>query len=168
MAMYSYSLQYLRQLDTSTHHRSKKTSCTRFRKDLDFWFCYGVPLYSLYGLDICRNYNCFCLTHVWLAFEKDYDKMKHVYYNLYQNTNTVIPTETNFYKHIQEHFLFLFQVDDFSAMEGVELVSQRQVLLEEESSPCLPLRRAEWGFLLNLTSPSRQTLLARREYHCPA
>ena len=93
--------------------------------------------------------------------------MKHVYYNLYKNTNTVIPTETNFYKHIQEHFLFLFQVDDFSAMEGVELVSQRQVLLEEESSPCLPLRRAEWGFLLNLTSPSRQTLLARREYHCP-
>ena len=55
ITMYSYSLQYLRQLDISNHHRSNNTSFTRFRKDLDFWFCYGVPLYSLYGLDICKN-----------------------------------------------------------------------------------------------------------------
>ena len=45
--------------------------------------------------------------------------MKHVKYNLYQNSNTVIPIETNFYKHNQEHFLFLFQMDDFSAMQQV-------------------------------------------------
>ena len=35
--------------------------------------------------------------------------MKHVDYNLYQNTNAVILIETNFYKRNQEHFLFLFQ-----------------------------------------------------------
>ena len=45
--------------------------------------------------------------------EKVYDKTEHVNYNLYQNTNTVIPIETYFDKHIQEHFLFLFQMDDF-------------------------------------------------------
>ena len=55
ITMYSYSLQYLRQIDNSNRHRSKYTSCTRFRKDLDFWFWYGVPLYSLYGLDISKN-----------------------------------------------------------------------------------------------------------------
>ena len=53
--MYSYSLQYLRKPDNSIRHRSNNTSCTHFRKDLDFWFCYGVPLSSGYGLDICRN-----------------------------------------------------------------------------------------------------------------
>ena len=59
-------------------------------------------------------------------------------------------------------------MDDFSEMQRVVLVSQRLVLLMlEESSPCLPLRRAEWGFLLNLSSPSRQTLSMKREYQCP-
>ena len=63
----------------------------------------------------------------------------------------MIPIETKFYKHIEGHFLHLFRIDDFWAMHGVELVSQRLVLLLlEESSPCLPLRRAEWGSLLNL------------------
>ena len=104
---------------------------------------------------------------MWLVFEKDYDKMKHVNCNLYQNTNTVIPFELNLYQHNQEYFIFLFQMDYFSAREGVELVSQRQVLFEEESSPCLPFRWAEWGFMLNLPSPSRQTLLVKREYQCP-
>ena len=63
----------------------------------------------------------------------------------------------------------MFQVHTLSAVEGFVLVSQRLVLLEEgESFPCLPLRRAECGFLLNLhPSPSRQTLLVRREYQCP-
>ena len=93
--------------------------------------------------------------------------MKHVKYNLYQNTNTVVPIETNFFEHNQEHFLFFFRKDDFSAMQRVVLVSQRLVLLLEESSPCLPLRRAEWGFLLNLPSTGRQTLLVKREYQCP-
>ena len=174
--MYSYSLQYLRQLNNGTRPCSNKTSCIRFRKDLDFWFCYGVPVHSLYGLDICKNLLLLvkvlisilklllsdtCLT----SFEKDYDKVKHVNYNLYQNTNTVTPIETNFYEHNQEHFLFLFQLDDFSAKQGVVFVFQRLVLLEEEeSSLCLPLRREEWCFLLNLSSPSCQMLLVRREY----
>ena len=56
-------------------------------------------------------------------------------------------------------------MDDFPAMQVVVLVSQRLVLLKE-SSRCLPLRRAEWGFLLNLPSPSRQTLLLKKEYQC--
>ena len=179
--MYSYSLQYLRQLDDSTRHRSNNTSCTRFRKDLNFGICYAVPLYSLYRLDICRNLlllvkvmililKLICLTHVWLVFEKNYDKMKHVHYNLYWNPNTVIPIETNFSKQNQEHFLFSFQMDDFSAMQWFVLVSQRLVLLleEEDSSPCVPLRRAEWCVPLNfLPTPSRQTMLVKREYQCP-
>ena len=91
--------------------------------------------------------------------------MKHIDYKLYWNTNTVIPIETHFYKHNQEHFLFSFQMDDFSAIRWAVLVSQRLLLLkEEESSPCLPLGRAEWGFLMNLPSPSRQTLLVKIEY----
>ena len=90
--------------------------------------------------------------------------MKHVNYNLYQNTNEVLPIETNFYYYNQEHFLFLLQMDDFSAMQGVVLASRRLVLLEEESFPCFPLRRAEWGFLLNfLPSPNRQTLLVKED-----
>ena len=85
---------------------------------------------------------------------------------MYQNTNTVMPIETNFCQGNEEQFLFLFQMDNFSAMQGVVLVSQRLVLLEEESSPCLPLCRAEWSFRLNLPSPSSQKLLVRREYQC--
>ena len=72
----------------------------------------------------------------------------------------VILIETTFYKHNQEHFFFLLQMDDFSAT----LVSHRLLLLEE-SSPCLPLRRAEWGFLLNL--PSRQTLFVKKGVSMP-
>ena len=82
--------------------------------------------------------------------------MEHVKNNLFWNTNTVIPTETNFFERNQEHFLLLFQMDNFSAMQGVVLLSQRLVLLEE-SSPCLPFRWAEWGFLLHLPSLSRQS-----------
>ena len=53
-------------------------------------------------------------------------------------------------------------------MQGVVLVSQRLVLLLlEESSLYLPLRRAQWGSLLNISSPSRQTLSVRKECHCP-
>ena len=53
--MYSYNLQNLRQLDISIRHRSNNTSCTRFCKDPDFRFCYGVPLYSQLGLDILQK-----------------------------------------------------------------------------------------------------------------
>ena len=178
ITMYSYSLQYLHQLDKSTRRRQNNISCTRFRKYLDLWFCYDVPLYSLYGLDTCRNMLLLVkllililqlpLSHTCLAsFDKGYEKIKHVSFNLLWNTNTVIPIGTNFYKHNQEHFLFLFQLSDLSAMNGVALVSQRLVLLEA-SSPCLPLRRrAEWCFLLNLTSLSRQALFVKREYQCP-
>ena len=94
--------------------------------------------------------------------------MKNVNYSLYRNTKTVISIEKYFYKHNQEHFLFLFQKNNFSAIQRVVLVSQRLVLLLlEESSLCLPLRRGEWGFLLNLLTPSRQTLLVKTEYQCP-
>ena len=80
----------------------------------------------------------------------------------------VIPFETNFNEHNQEYFIFLFQMDDFSVMQGVVVVSQRLVLfLLEESSLCLPLRQADWGLLPNLPSPSRQTLLVKKEYQCP-
>ena len=55
LTMYKYSLQYLCQLDISIRRHSNNTSCARFCTDLDFLFRYGVPLYSLYGIDICRN-----------------------------------------------------------------------------------------------------------------
>ena len=84
--MYNYSLQNHRQLDTSLRYRYNETSCTRLRKNFDFWSRYGVPFF-LYGLDIGRSfplllklmieiYNSFFLTHNWLAFEKDHDKKK--------------------------------------------------------------------------------------------
>ena len=48
--MNKYSLRYLCQLDNSIHHRSRNTFCTRFRKDLDFWICYGFPtLFSVWA-----------------------------------------------------------------------------------------------------------------------
>ena len=39
--------------------------------------------------------------------------MKQVKKTLYKNTKTVLPIETNIYKHNQEHFPFVFQMDDF-------------------------------------------------------
>ena len=51
----------------------------------------------------------------------------------------------------------------FSAMQGVVLVSQRLVLLEE-CSPCPPHCRAEWISLLTRPSLSHQTLLRKRGY----
>ena len=53
--LYSYRLQYLHQLYNSTRLRSYNTFCTLFRKDFHFWILCVVPLYSQYGLDICRN-----------------------------------------------------------------------------------------------------------------
>ena len=59
-------------------------------------------------------------------------------------------------------------MDDFSEMQEVMLVSQRLVFMLEKSSPCLPLRRTDWVFLVNLPSPSRHALLVKREYQCSA
>ena len=53
--IYNYMLQYLRQLDNSIRHRSNNTSCTFYCMDFLFWFRFSVPLYSQFGLDICRN-----------------------------------------------------------------------------------------------------------------
>ena len=33
-----------------------------------------------------KNYNCFCLTHVWLVFKEDDDNMKHFNHPIYQKT----------------------------------------------------------------------------------
>ena len=55
-------------------------------------------------------------SHVWLVFERGYDKMKHGIYNLCQNTNMVILIETIFYKHKWVHFLFLLQKHDLSVI----------------------------------------------------
>ena len=53
----------------------------------------------------------------------DFDKMKHVIYNVSENTYTVRLIETTFYKHNQELFLCLFKRDDFSAMQKFVSVS---------------------------------------------
>ena len=83
----------------------------------------------------------------------------------FNTKNTVYFIEAKFYGDNQELFLSLFHKDDFSARQAVVLASQRLLLLEE-SSPCL--RRAQWSFLPNPPSASRQTLLVKRGYHYPA
>ena len=40
ITMYSYMLQYRRQLDNSIRHRSNNASCTLYRKDFHFWLRY--------------------------------------------------------------------------------------------------------------------------------
>ena len=55
ITMYSFSQQCLRQLDNKIRHLSNNTSCTRFRKEVHPRFCYGLSLFSLDKLDICRN-----------------------------------------------------------------------------------------------------------------
>ena len=154
--MYSYRQKYLLQLDNSIRLRSNNTFCTLFRKDFHFWFRYEDRLFFLNSLDICKNRLLIivklqqliqfsshtCLTSVW----EGYDKMRHVNYNLYQNTNTVIHIETNFYRHNQEHFLFLLQKPDFTAVWEVPWVWQTRALMEEENSPCLALHPTQWGF----------------------
>ena len=86
--MYSYSLQYLRQLDKSIRLRSYNTFCTRFRKDFHFCFRSVVPRLSLNLLDMCKKQLLLIvklqqliqfISHTILtSFEKGYDKMKHV------------------------------------------------------------------------------------------
>ena len=59
-------------------------------------------------------------------------------------------------------------MEKFSAKQGIKLVFKRLVLLLEESSPCLLLRREKWVLLLNIPSPIRQKVLVRKEYQCSA
>ena len=80
------------------------------------------------------------ISHMSTSFLKGYDKMKQFNYILYQNTYTVKLIETNFYKYNQEHFLFLFQRDDFSVIWEAELVVQTEGLWV--SSP-YPLHRQQ-------------------------
>ena len=80
-------------------------------------------------------------------------------------THTVLLIDTNFYKHNQEKFPFLFHWMTCQQCRGVVLFSLRLVLMED-NSPCPFLQRAEWEVLLNLPSPCPQTLLVKREYQC--
>ena len=175
--MYNYRVQYLRQLDNSIRHHSNKTSCTPFCKDFDFSFRYGVPHVSLYGLGICRNLPLLVkimktkqklllfrtyLTGFWKQILRKWNTVNifHI-----ENTNTVLLVGKKICNYIQEHFLFLFQTADFSAMREVVSVSRRLVLLEG-SSPCPLQRWADWSFLLNHPTPSRQTSLVKTGYQC--
>ena len=98
------------------------------------------------------------LSHTSLTrFEKNYDKMKHVIYNLYQNTTTVITIETYFYKYKQEHLLFLFQMDDFSAMSGLRCLSVTGVVAVEREFSLSYSSSSRMGFLMNLPSPSKSS-----------
>ena len=75
--------------------------------------------------------------------------MKHVNYELYQNTYPVIIIETNFYTLNWVHFPFMLKTHDFSVIWGVWVDAQTRVLLLLElNSPCLPLRPTQWGFQL--------------------
>ena len=87
--------------------------------------------------------------------------MKHVNYNLYQNT--VILIETNFYKHKRAHFPFFLQKHDFSVIWGVRVDAQTRVLLLLElNSPCPPLHPTQWGFQLIPPSINRHMYLEKR------
>ena len=84
----NYSLQHPRLLDNINRHRLNKAFCTRFRKDLHFWFRFGVPLFSLYKLNICRNLLLLIkmmitvpemlLPHTFVTCFWKKNKMKHV------------------------------------------------------------------------------------------
>ena len=91
--------------------------------------------------------------------------MKHVIYNLFQNTNTVLLIETNFYKQNQEKSLFLSQMDNFSAVWEVSRVWHIRVLMEENSL-CLALRPTQWAFQLIHPSIKRQMLLEKKGCLC--
>ena len=158
ITMYSCSLQCLRRLDNSTRNRSNKSFCAVFHKDFQFWLRCGVPLSFQDLLGLCKNQLLLIVklqeilqfdSHPFLtSFWKSYDKMKHVKYILYQNTNRVILIETNFNRRNQEHFLSIFQMDNFSAAQEDLWFWQTRVLMEEEHSLCLPLRPTQWGFQL--------------------
>ena len=52
------------------------------------------------------------------AFAKDYDKMRHVKYNLFWRPYTVSLNKTTFNTHNREHFLFLFQMTNSQQCRG--------------------------------------------------
>ena len=98
--------------------------------------------------------------------KENFDIFKHVKYKALRNTYTVTFFEASFHKHNQENFSIFFQTNAGSGMQEVGSDSQRLVLLEE-STPCPPLQRAEWGFLVICISPNLEALLAKREYQLP-
>ena len=111
------------QIKNGNRRRSNITFCTQFGKDFDFWFRYDVSIFSPFGLDIGRNFLLVLrnlttqlelfLSRTWLtSFGKNYDKMKHVTYSLFWNTNTVSTLfifQTKFNRRIREKTQFLFQ-----------------------------------------------------------
>ena len=112
---------------------------------------FSVSIFSMNEVDNCRKllllvkilmnklklFLCHtCLTD-WF-WKKQFDGKKQANSFLYRNKYTVLLIEKNFYSHNQYHFLFLFQRDNCSVMQDIVLVSQRVVLLKE-NSPCPPL-----------------------------
>ena len=144
-----YNLQNLRELEKS-NRRGNSSYFTLFYREPDFWFRCCVPHFSLHELDICRIQllqksliavlETFFLTFVCLAFEKDYDKVKHFIYTLHQITYTVLLIETSFCSDIQENFHFFFQKGNFAATQWVDWVFQR-LQLWLTNSACPPHRR---------------------------
>ena len=174
ITMYSYSLQYLRQLDNSIRHRSNNTCCTHFRKDLDPRFCCCVPLFSLDKPDICRNkllqvrlsrrtlgqfWSHTFLTSFWkyLILKKKLSIVciykTHTMYQIQTHTKfneTVMYTESG-------TFFNRFRMDDFSVIWGIRWDPQTLVLLLLElNSPCLPHRQLVLGWQWLIPSENRQ------------
>ena len=112
---------------------------------------------------IIAQIDFFCLTPLSIVFQKGYEKMNHLIYLLNQKIYTVRLIDTTFSKQNQEKVPIYLQSEDFSAKQEDMSVSQRLLLLEE-SSLYFPLRRALWGFLVILPSPSRQRLLGKKWY----
>ena len=150
----SYNLPCVRQLAHSSRRLNTSPS-TPFHRGFDFWFRCGVPLFSLYELDIWRNQLLLVglmmvklelfLSHACLTVFKDYDKVKHFNYITYQNTYTVVFIERTFFIHNQELFHFLFQMNDCAALQEVGWASPR-LELWVPNSLCPPHRRVAWVF----------------------
>ena len=72
--------------------------------------------------------------------------------------------ETKLYKQIQEQFLFLFKMEDLSAVHGggVGLLETGVIVGGGELS-LSSFSLSRMGFLLNLPSPNRQTLLVKKQ-----
>ena len=95
------------------------------------------------GIELFLSHTCL------LVFEKGYDEMKIFNYVSFQSTN-MVGIQTNFCKHNQEHFQFLFQMGNFATMPGVGDVSCKFSLSSSLS------RRI--GFLLIFPFSDFQTL----------
>ena len=173
--MSSSSLQYPHSRD-KRNHRLNNNLCTHFHKKFKCCFYSAVPLFSQYGLYICKIWLPrkvqqkleLSLCHTCLtSSEKNSDDIETFWLPVKKPTHAqqqFIQTKT--YEQVPAHFQSVFQKDDFWATWEVQSDAQTLELLEK-SSPSLPSRTAQLGFQMILAGLSRPKFLVKREYLSP-